>query len=145
MTLKERAFIRSGRVARLATTDQKGRPHVVPICYALDGEELYSSIDEKPKRTPPLQLKRISNILTNPHVSVIVDRYEENWTHLAYVLITGKARLLIQGEKHKRAVALLRRKYPQYRSMAIHQRPVIHIISTHCSSWGKLSRARENL
>ncbi len=135
---KEKAFIRASRVAHLATTDKNGHPHIVPICYVLDREDLYSPIDEKPKRTAPLRLKRITNILTNPHVSVVVDRYEDDWNRLAYVLVRGKAQVLTRGGKHKRAVALLRKKYPQYRSMAIHQRPIIRITSTHCNSWGKL-------
>ena len=135
---KEKAFIRASRVGHLATTDKNGHPHIVPICYALDREDLYSPIDEKPKRTTPLHLKRIRNILANPHVSVIVDRYEDDWNRLAYVLVRGKAQVLTRGKKHKRAVALLRKKYPQYRSMAIHQRPIIRISSTQCNSWGTL-------
>ena len=135
---KEKAFIRASRVGHLATADQDGRPHVVPICYVLDGKNLYSPIDEKPKRTAPLHLRRIRNILTNPHVSVVVDRYEDDWKRLAHVLIRGKAQVLTRGERHKRAVALLRKKYPQYRSMAIHRRPVIRITLTHCKGWGAL-------
>ncbi len=132
------AFIRSARVARLATADKKGRPLVIPICYALDGEEIYSPIDEKPKRTSPLLLKRIINIRSNPHVSVVIDRYDDDWRKLAYVLITGKAKVLVKGQKHKRAVLLLRRKYPQYRQMAIHERPIIRIKPSRIKSWGLL-------
>lgn len=125
-------------MARLATADRAGRPHVIPICFAFDGKEIYSPIDEKPKKISPLLLKRIRNILQNPHVAVIVDRYDENWKRLAYVLIRGKARLLTRGESHRRAVLLLRRKYPQYRRMAIEHRPMIHIRPTRVKSWGKL-------
>jgi PPOX class probable F420-dependent enzyme len=135
---KERAFIHSGRVAHLATADQKGRPYVIPICYAMDGEYLYSPIDEKPKRTSPQLLKRIRNIRVNPHVSVVVDRYDEDWRKLAYVLINGTAKVLTKGQKHKRAVLLLRRKYPQYRQMAIHERPIIRITLIRSKSWGAL-------
>ncbi|MGH7772964.1 MAG: TIGR03668 family PPOX class F420-dependent oxidoreductase [Candidatus Binatia bacterium] len=138
MTRKEAAFVRSARVARLGTADKKGRPLVIPICYAFDGQELYSPIDEKPKRTSPLLLKRISNIRANPHVSVVIDRYDDNWKRLAYVLITGTAEVLLKGQKHKRAVLLLRRKYPQYRKMSIHQRPMIRIRPTDFKSWGNL-------
>jgi len=125
-------------VGHLATIDKNGHPHIVPICFVLDREDLYSPIDEKPKRKAPLRLKRIRNILTNPHVSVVVDRYEDDWNRLAYVQVRGKAQVLTGGGKHKRAVALLRKKYPQYRSMAIHQRPIIRITSTLCNSWGTL-------
>ncbi len=138
LTKKEKTFIRSARVAHLATSDPKGQPLVVPICFAADGQELYSPIDEKPKTTSPLLLKRARNIRSNPHVSVVVDRYDDDWRRLAYVLIIGKAKLLTKGQKHKRAVLLLRRKYPQYRQMAIHERPIICITSSLVKSWGAL-------
>lgn len=138
MTRKEKAFVQSGRVAHLATADGKGRPLNVPLCYVLSSDGLYSPIDEKPKITSPLLLKRIQNILVNAHVSFVVDRYDEDWERLAYVIITGKARVLTRGKRHRRAVVLLRRKYPQYRAMAIHKRPIIHITPTHWRSWGAL-------
>jgi PPOX class probable F420-dependent enzyme len=103
-----------------------------------DGKALYSPIDEKPKRTSPLGLKRVRNIRENPHVAVVVDRYDENWKRLAYVLIRGRARLVTRGQKHNRAVLLLRKKYPQYRRMAIQDRPMIQIRPTRVISWGKL-------
>ena len=134
---KEKHFIRSARVARLAT-DNKGQPHVIPICYVFDGQELYSPIDEKPKKSSPQLLKRIRNIRANPYVSVVVDRYDDDWKKLAYVLITGRAKILLGGQKHKRAVLLLRRKYPQYRKMAIHKRPMIQIRPTRLKGWGNL-------
>ena len=137
MTRREKAFLRSARVARLATVDASGQPHVIPICYVFDGKEIFSPIDEKPKRTSPLRLKRIRNIGSNPKVAVVVDRYVEDWKRLAYVLIFGRAKLLTRGPTHKRAVLLLRRKYLQYRRMAIEDRPMIHIKPTRFKSWGK--------
>ena len=110
----------------------------MPICYVFDGKELYSPIDEKPKQTSPLLLKRVRNIRANPYVSVVVDRYDDDWRRLAYVLITGKAKVLTKGRNHKRAVLLLRSKYPQYRKMAIHERPIICITLTRLKSWGAL-------
>jgi len=138
VTRREKAFLRSARVARLATADASGQPHVIPICYAFDGRDLYSPIDEKPKRTSPLRLRRIRNIGSNPKVAVVVDRYVEDWKRLAYVLIFGRAKLLTRGPTHKRAVLLLRRKYLQYRRMAIEDRPMIQIQPTRVTSWGKL-------
>ena len=138
LTKEQQRFIRSARVAHLATADREGRPHVIPICFAFDGKALYSPIDEKPKRTSPLGLKRVRNILENPHVAVVVDRYDENWKKLAYVLIRGRARLLTRGENYRKAVFLLRRKYPQYRHMAIQDRPMIQIKPTRVKSWGNL-------
>ena len=110
----------------------------MPICYAVDGSDLYSSIDEKPKKVSPLLLERIRNIRESPYVSIVVDRYEEDWTRLAYVLIRGRARILTRGPRHKKAVDLLERKYPQYREMAIDSRPIIHITLDHTKSWGVL-------
>ena len=132
------AFLRSARVAHLATADRAGQPHVIPICFAFDGEELYSPIDEKPKKRLPLLLKRIKNIRENPHVSVVVDRYDDDWRRLAYVLITGRAKVLVKGQRHHRAVLLLRRKYPQYQHMAIQDRPMIQIRPVRVKSWGNL-------
>jgi len=138
VTTKVKGFVRSARVARLATGDRNGRPHVIPICYAFDGKALYSPIDEKPKKISPLKLKRIKNIRENPCVAVVIDHYDENWKKLAYVLITGRAAILLAGQKHKKAALLLRRKYPQYRRMAIDQRPMIRIVPTRVTSWGAL-------
>ncbi len=138
MTRREKLFVQSARIARLATADEKGRPHVIPICFALDGKQLFSPIDEKPKKAAPLRLKRIRNIRANPHVAVVIDRYEENWQRLAYVLITGRAKILMRGARHKRAVRLLRKKYPQYRKMRLEGRPIIRIIPTGYKCWGNL-------
>jgi PPOX class probable F420-dependent enzyme len=104
-----------------------------------DGRRVYSPIDEKPKTISPLRLKRARNIAANPRVAVIIDRYDEDWQRLAYVLISGKARLLHRGTNHRKAVSLLRKKYRQYRNMALDKRPVIVIAPTHVSSWGKIS------
>lgn len=138
LTKEQQRFIRAARVAHLATADKEGRPHVIPICFVFDGKALYSPIDEKPKKTSALRLKRVQNILENPHVAVVIDRYDENWKRLAYVLIQGRAKLLTTGQRRDKAVLLLRRKYPQYRRMAIHERPMIRIAPTHIRSWGTL-------
>ena len=130
------AFIRAGRVAHLATADAGGQPLVIPICFAFDGKEFYSPIDEKPKRISPHKLKRLRNIAENPKVSLIVDRYDEDWQRLAYLLITGKARILLRGARHRRAVLLLRKKYPQYEHMAIDDRPMIVITPIRMRNWG---------
>src|SRR3990172_6616432 len=130
------AFIRSARVAHLATADKHAQPHVIPVCFVFDGEHFYSPIDEKPKRVAPNQLKRVRNIRANPRVSLVVDRYDENWRKLAYVLILGNARVLQRGMAHRKAVRLLRRKYPQYRRMAIDERPIIVVTPKRVKSWG---------
>ena len=138
LTKKGLAFLRSARVAHLATADANGQPHVVPICFVFDGTDFFSPIDEKPKRTAPQKLKRLKNIRENPRVSLVIDRYDEDWTKLGYVLVFGTARILSRGEKHREAVRLLRRKYRQYRSMAIQERPMIVIRPSRVISWGSL-------
>ena len=132
---KHLAFIRSARVAHLATADETGQPHVIPICFVFDGKYFYSPIDEKQKRVAATKLKRLKNIAENPNVALIIDHYEENWRKLAYVLVSGKARMLLRGANHQKAVGLLRRKYPQYRSMAIDERPLIVIQPKRAVSW----------
>jgi PPOX class probable F420-dependent enzyme len=106
--------VQAARVARLATVDAKGRPHLVPICFALEGETLYSAVDEKPKRSR--RLKRLENIRGWPDVAVIVDHYEEDWTRLWWVRMDGKATVLDEGPELERALALLAAKYGQYRT-----------------------------
>ena len=120
-------FLRSARVGHLATSDNKGRPHVIPFCYVFDGESIYSVLDGKPKTTPLRQLRRIRNILENSHVSVVIDHYEEDWSRLHFVLISGEASLLESGGEWLNAIALLRDKYPQYEQMDLDESPVIKI------------------
>jgi PPOX class probable F420-dependent enzyme len=129
-------FIRAARVAHLATADAKCQPHVIPICFVFNGKYFYSPIDEKPKRTGPAKLKRVRNIQANPQVALVIDRYSEDWQRLAYILIRGKAKILHRGASHAEAVRRLRRKYPQYRQMAIHTRPMIQIRPVRRTFWG---------
>ena len=137
------AFIRSHRVARLATAGDDGQPAVIPICYVFDGEHIYSPIDEKPKSVAASSLKRVRNIEANSHVAVVIDDYSEDWSKLAYVLIIGTAEIVLPGkevtreaQEHARAIELLREKYPQYRSMKIEERPMIRIRPGRIKRWG---------
>jgi len=98
------------RVARLATVGPDGRPHVVPICFALDGDTLYTAVDEKPKSTR--RLRRLANIEANSRVEVVVDRWDEDWSKLWWVRLAGEARIVEQDE---RGLELLLAKYRQYR------------------------------
>ena len=138
LSRKAAAFIRAARVAHLATAGRNGEPLVVPICFVFDGKHFFTPIDEKPKRTAPAKLRRVTNIRESPRVCLVIDRYEEDWRNLAYVLIAGKARVSVSGRYHARAVALLRRKYPQYRNMMLENRPVIMIKPMRISTWGKV-------
>lgn len=135
MTRREKLFIRSARIAHLATADGQSRPHVIPICFVLDGGSIYSPIDEKPKKTSPQRLKRIRNIEANPNAAVVVDRYDEDWRKLAYVLLTGKAMLIRRGKRHERAVRLLRKKYRQYEEMRLEEAPIIRFAIASWRSW----------
>jgi PPOX class probable F420-dependent enzyme len=101
------------RVARLATVGAGGRPHVVPITYALDGDTIYFAVDAKPKRTTDLQ--RLRNLAANPAVSVLVDHYENDWTRLWWVRADGTGRVLDAGPEAERGVDLLVSRYRQYR------------------------------
>jgi len=138
LTRKALRLLRSARVAHLATADRSGRPLVIPICFVFDGNHIYSPIDEKPKRIAPRKLKRLRNIDENSHVSLVIDRWDEDWRKLAYILVPGRAKILLAGPKHRRAVSLLRRKYRQYHSMAIETRPMIAITPTAFKIWGNL-------
>ncbi len=131
------AFLARHRVAHLATADTGGRPHVVPICYAIVKATLYSVIDVKPKRRPPHQLRRVANILRNPRVAVLIDSYSEE-ASLGFVLLEGRARLIHSGSEHSTALRLLRERYPQYRTMALEDRPVIAVSIARVVRWGKL-------
>jgi len=108
-----RALFATARVARLGSVDAEGSPHVVPICFALDGDTIYTAIDHKPKRTT--RLRRLANVAANPHVSVLADRYEDDWSALWWARADGMARIVAAGtEEHARAVALLTGRYSQY-------------------------------
>jgi PPOX class probable F420-dependent enzyme len=100
------------RVARLATADAGGRPHLVPLCFALAGDRIVSVVDAQPKRT--LELQRLANIRAQPRVSLLVDHYDDDWTRLWWVRADGTARVVGRGAEREDAVALLTAKYPQY-------------------------------
>lgn len=104
------------RVARMATVTPDGRPHVVPIVFALEDDRVFSIVDAKPKSSP--QLKRLRNIAANPRVTLLVDHYDEDWDALWWVRADGTARVVEEGEERERGIELLRAKYEQYASWA---------------------------
>ena len=109
-----REKVAAARVARLATLDPDGRPHLVPIVFALAGDTLYSAVDAKPKRSR--RLRRIENARERPDVTVLVDEYDEDWQRLWWVRLRGRARVLDGGDEAARAIELLVAKYGQYRA-----------------------------
>jgi PPOX class probable F420-dependent enzyme len=119
-------------VARLATVGHDGRPHIVPITFALDDQTIYFAIDFKPKKTADLQ--RLRNIEANPSVSVLVDHYDDDWTKLWWVRADGTARIVIDGAVFEKGNALLTRRYAQYRS-ARPAGPVVSIAIDRMTGW----------
>jgi PPOX class probable F420-dependent enzyme len=107
----------AARVARLATADGSGRPHLVPVVFAVDGDVVYSAVDAKPKRTTAL--RRLANVAENPAVAMLVDQYDDaDWDALWWVRADGNGRVLdpVSDPEAGRAVELLRRRYPQQRA-----------------------------
>jgi PPOX class probable F420-dependent enzyme len=135
---RERAFVEASRVGRLATADRHAVPHVVPVCFAVAEGALYVTVDEKPKRGD-LVLKRLRNIAENPAAAVVLDRYDEDWTRLGWVMLRGPAEILAKGAEHAKAQALLRARYPQLARMDIDALPVIALRIDRVTSWGDLS------
>jgi PPOX class probable F420-dependent enzyme len=108
-----RARFAAAGVARLATADAAGRPHLVPIAFAVAGDTIYSAVDAKPKRTRAL--RRLANVRANPAVSLLVDHWDEDdWDRLWWVRADGRGRVLDPDEAEaRRAVELLRERYPR--------------------------------
>ena len=125
-------------VARLATVTPDGRPHLVPVVFAVDGEShdgddvLYTAVDAKPKTTQ--RLRRLANIESNPQVSLLVDRYADDWTQLWWVRVDGVAAIHRDGTVLHTGRRLLRAKYVQYQSVPL-DGPVIAVTVAHWSSW----------
>ncbi|HEY2220258.1 MAG TPA: TIGR03668 family PPOX class F420-dependent oxidoreductase [Gaiellaceae bacterium] len=124
--------VERARVARLATVGADSRPHLVPICFVVEGSVLYSAVDRKPKRSA--NLKRIENVRANPEVTVLVDHYDDDWTQLWWVRLDGRARVLAEGPEREHALELLAGKYPQYSADAP-DGPVLAIDVERRRSW----------
>jgi PPOX class probable F420-dependent enzyme len=103
------------RVARLATADTTGHPHLVPIVFVVSGETIYSAVDAKPKRS--MALRRLANVVANPQVAVLVDHYEDgDWDALWWVRADGTGRVLQADDAEaRRAVTMLKDRYQQHR------------------------------
>ncbi|HTU02377.1 MAG TPA: TIGR03668 family PPOX class F420-dependent oxidoreductase [Candidatus Sulfotelmatobacter sp.] len=138
------AFVREARVGRLATATLAGEPHLVPVCFVFDGSVFYTAVDAKPKRVEPSRLRRVQNIRANPRAALLLDRYEEDWSRLRYVLVRGRAEVLGPGSEQARAIALLREKYPQYRAMpGFGEAPIIRLTPERVVSWSPMREARK--
>jgi PPOX class probable F420-dependent enzyme len=129
-----RARFAAARVARLATADLTGYPHLVPIVFAVDGDAVVSAVDAKPKRTTAL--RRLDNVRQNPHVALLADHYDdEDWGALWWVRAEGRGRVLEAGAPEaRRAVGLLADRYAQYRE-APPAGPVLVVEVTRWAGW----------
>ncbi|MFN8623990.1 MAG: TIGR03668 family PPOX class F420-dependent oxidoreductase [Chloroflexota bacterium] len=147
LTPDQRAFLAASRTATLATAGGQGRPRLVPICFALapDDDErgratLYTPLDEKPKRAADVRdLARVKDILVLPEVTLLVDRWDEDWSRLAWLRLYGVGELLEpqphEVEEHARAIGLLRGKYPQYAGHALETLPIICVRIDRAVGW----------
>jgi coenzyme F420-0:L-glutamate ligase / coenzyme F420-1:gamma-L-glutamate ligase len=138
----ELALLEEARRATLATVAPDGRPRLVPVTFAHDAEQgyLYFALDEKPKSVDdPRSLARVRDIADRPQVSLLVDRWSEDWTKLAWLRLEGEATLLEahdHAEEHAAALHLLRQRYPQYATQRLEERPVVRISISRTTSWG---------
>lgn len=112
-----RQRLRTAKVARLATITPRDRPHIVPCCFVLATEVIYSGIDGKPKSGPALQ--RVANLRSRSRFTLLVDHYEEDWSQLWWVRVDGRGRIVDHEHERQEAVRLLTEKYPQYHDVPI--------------------------
>ena len=131
-----RRRLAEARVARLATVRADGRPHIVPIVFAFDGEVVRTVADPKPKRG--MDLLRHRNIAANPAVSLLVDQYEETWQAIWWVRADGVAQVVDDGPERDETIRQLRTKYPQYAGHRLDDRPIIRITVDAVRAWGDL-------
>lgn len=131
-----RELLTTARVAHLATSDQYAKPHNVPIVFVWREGILYSPLDRKPKRDDDWHaLRRVRNIETNGRVAIVVDRYDEDWSRLAWVMLEGVATILESGAERDAAAVLLREKYTQYETLLLDGRPIVRVEIEHESEW----------
>jgi PPOX class probable F420-dependent enzyme len=127
-----RARVAGAQVGRLATVDPGGRPHLVPCCFVLAGDTIYSAVDGKPKSTTAL--RRLANLRADPHAALLVDHYADDWSTLWWVRLDGEGRVLDPGPEQDRALTLLLAKYDQYRAVPL-PGPVLALDVTTWRAW----------
>jgi PPOX class probable F420-dependent enzyme len=127
-----RRLVRTARVARLGTVGRDGDPHLVPVCFVLLDEVVYTAVDHKPKRSS--RLRRVANIEATGRACLLADRYEEDWSRLWWVRVDGAGRVVTDPGEAASAVAALVDKYEQY---AAHRPdgPVLALDPVHWSGW----------
>jgi PPOX class probable F420-dependent enzyme len=134
-----RKELKRARVARLATVDGVGHPHVVPVCFVYDGLVFYTAVDHKPKQVKAERLTRVRNITATGRVALLVDQYFEAWDRLWYVLVRGRAQRVEDTAEQQRAIRMLQKKYWQYaQGMLGKDALVIRIVPERVTSWGRV-------
>jgi PPOX class probable F420-dependent enzyme len=129
-----RRRVTAARIGRLATVTAEGAPHIVPVCFALSGDDIVSVVDAKPKTTTAL--RRLDNVRANARASLLVDHYDDrDWTQLWWVRVDGDVRVIEDGDHYRRAVDVLVAKYAQYRA-DVPTGPVVEIAPTNWRGWG---------
>jgi PPOX class probable F420-dependent enzyme len=128
----------AARVARLATADAAGRPHIVPVTFAVDGEVVYTAVDAKPKRSTAL--KRLANVAANPAVAMLVDHYADDWSELWWVRADGTGRVIdSEDPEGVRALSLLADRYPRFAARGV----VLAVDVRRWSGWAASSATEE--
>ncbi len=134
---RERDLLLTEPVARLATIAPSGRPRLVPVCFALleqpGGPVIAVAVDEKPKRSP--DLARVADLRRDRRAAILVDRYADDWSRLAWVRLDCDAEVLACGDAWPAALEALRSRYPQYRAMALEQLPLLRFVPARVISW----------
>jgi len=146
---RSRAFLEAARTATLATIAPDRRPRLVPICFVVGDEDpagrlrLYSPLDDKPKATTdPHRLARVRDVLARPYVTLLVDRWSEDWSRLGWLRLEARADVIeptpADRAEHAAAVAALRAKYTQYGSHGLEARPILRFAIERVVAWGHL-------
>ena len=127
-------------MGRLATVGEDGRPHLVPVCFALYGDVLYSAVDHKPKRST--RLRRIANIEATGNACLLVDAYSEDWSRLWWVRLDGRGRVVADAAEAALAGRTLVGKYEQY-AQRPPAGPVVALDVTRWSGWSAAAGEEE--
>jgi PPOX class probable F420-dependent enzyme len=126
-------LLSSARVGRLALLDERDLPRVLPVTFAVWEGAVWSAIDRKPKRTA--EPARVRRLRRRPEAALLVDRYDEDWSRLAWVMLEGVATILESGEERDAAAALLTEKYAQYKTLSLDGRPIVRVEIERGSEW----------
>lgn len=145
LTAAQLEVLAMARTATLSTIAPDGRPRLVPCCFAIGfeggGLVIDTPLDAKPKTTAdPMRLARVQDVRRDARVTLLVDRWDEDWSRLAWVRVEGNARLLLpwaprDAPAHASAVGALRGRYPQYREQRLETLPVIRVVPSRIVGW----------